>query len=144
MTARCVPPAERAAIEELNARFAWALDLGEFDNLRQVFTSEARYVSGERIYAGVDAIVSRFTARTGPRTTRHGWSSLTLQATGDKIYGLSSWYTFAANQDAPISGTGVYLVADFVDIYVSIADVGWRIAERTIHPVFKDERLAPT
>ncbi len=143
MSAAGVGPADRAAIEELNARFAWALDLQEFEKLRRVFTPDARYTSGTAVREGVGAIVAGFTTRTGIRTTRLGWSSLTLEAAGDEVHGRSSWYAFAANQAAPVAGTGTYMVADFIDVYVSIPDVGWRIAARTIRPVFRDAELAP-
>lgn len=134
--------ADRSALHELNARFAWALDDKEFDVLREILMPKARYVSVGREFHDSEAIVASFEARTGTRTTRHGMGNLLLGADGPgRATGRSSWFTFASNAADP-SDPEVYMVADFRDVYV-LTNAGWRIAERIITPVFRRVELAP-
>ena len=58
------------------------------------------------------------------------------------VLGRSSWHTFAANTD-PARGVPLFMVADFHDIYARDAHGSWRITERVIAPVFRDDTLAP-
>lgn len=138
-----MPLGARLAIEELNTRFAWALDLQRFDELRELFTPDATYVSGSRTRVGVDELVEGFVRRTGERTTRHGYTALLLTAEEPgEVTGQSCWHTYAANAARPVTGTGVYLVADFHDTYIE-REGRWWISRRVIEPVFYDPRLAP-
>lgn len=137
----------RAAIQDLNARFAWLLDLHQYDELRDVLASNVHYVSIGREFHDVEAVIGSFRARTGTRTTRHGLGNLLLTATSeDVVTGHGSWHTFASNEQ-PESGQapriGLYMVADFHDTYARGSDGAWRISERLIVPVFRDARLAP-
>lgn len=139
-------PADRAEIQDLNARFAWALDTQDFDALVQVFTPDTHYRALEREFDDRDALIASFRARTGPRTTRHGLGNLLLTTDGpDVALGLGSWHTFAAHANHTESeppSVQLYMVADFRDRYVRTRD-GWRIAERSISPVFREAGLAP-
>jgi len=136
-------PEVHAAIGDLNARFAWALDLHDFEALRHLFTVDAHYVSGGREFTGVDDLIASFSFRTGTRTTRHGLGNLLLEEAGDgTVTGRSSWHTFASNESVP-SGVPLFMVADFVDRYARTANGAWRIAERIITPVFREAALAP-
>ncbi|NDK31940.1 nuclear transport factor 2 family protein [Nesterenkonia haasae] len=135
-------PADRSALQELNARFAWALDDHEFDALREILMPEAHYVSVGREFQDLETIIASFKARTESRTTRHGMGNLLLSADGPgRATGRSSWFTFASNAAAP-TDPEVYMVADFRDVYV-LTPAGWRIAERIITPVFRRADLAP-
>ena len=134
--------ADRSALQDLNARFAWALDDHEFDALRAVLAPDVHYVSVSREFHDLEAVLASFKARTGARTTRHGLGNLLLSADGPgRAKGRSSWFTFASNEDPP-SGVEVYMVADFRDTYVLTED-GWRIAERAIIPIFRRPDLGP-
>ena len=140
------PPAARAEIEDLNARFAWALDLHDFDALTDVFIADAHYASLGREFHGRDELIASFRSRGGARTTRHGLGNLLLAGRPDgTVTGLGSWHTFAAHvetspdEPAPV---GLYMVADFHDRYVETA-AGWRIAERIIVPVLREAGLGP-
>ncbi len=144
---RIVAPATRAEIEDLNARFAWAIDLHEWETLHELFAPDAHYVSVGREFHSRAEIVASFSARGSGRHTRHGLGVLLLSEREDgTITGRSSWHTFASN-DAPAGGAepevGLYMVADFHDTYARSADGGWRIAERLIIPVFRTPELAP-
>ncbi|MDX2376358.1 nuclear transport factor 2 family protein [Microbacterium sp. LRZ72] len=133
----------RAAIADLNARFAWALDLHDYDALRDILTEDVHYVSVGRELHGVDEVVASFHARTGVRTTRHGLGNLLLAAeSAGVVHGRSSWHTFASNADPPV-GVDLYMVADFDDVYRRIDGRGWRISARRIRPVFRVSGLAP-
>jgi 3-phenylpropionate/cinnamic acid dioxygenase small subunit len=141
-----VPLVARAEIEDLNARFAWALDLHDFDALAEVFVEDAHYASLGREFHGRDELIASFRARAGARTTRHGLGTLLLAGQPDgAVTGLGSWHTFAAHAEtspeepAPV---GLYMVADFHDRYVETA-AGWRIAERIIVPVLREAGLGP-
>lgn len=135
-------PEVRAEIGDLNARFAWALDVHDFEALRGLFTAELHYVSVGREFFGIDELIASFAARTGTRTTRHGLGNLLLEDAGDgTATGRSSWHTFASNQAEP-TGVPLFMVADFADRYAP-TDAGWRITERIITPVFRDAALAP-
>ncbi|MGO4494117.1 nuclear transport factor 2 family protein, partial [Arthrobacter sp. 2YAF22_2] len=111
-------PEDRAAIGDLNARFAWALDLKEYDSLRDLFTPDCHYASTGGEFFGVDQLIEAFRARTGTRTTRHGQGNLLLDGvTASTVNGRGSWHTFASNAEPP-QGVDVYMVADFRDRYV--------------------------
>ncbi|HWI31801.1 MAG TPA: nuclear transport factor 2 family protein [Microbacterium sp.] len=136
-------PENRYAIADLNARFAWALDLHDFEALRDVFTADVHYVSVAHEFHDVERLIASFHARTGTRTTRHGLGNLLLAEAGDStVTGRGSWHTFASNAEPP-QGVEIYMVADFHDTYVRDAQGGWRIAERVITPVFREASLAP-
>lgn len=136
-------PDVRAQIADLHSRFAWAIDLHDYDALRDVFTPDVHYVSVGREFHDVEDLVASFRARTGTRTTRHGLGNLLLEeGEGGDLLGRSSWHTFASNDDPPL-GVELYMVADFHDVYRCLPDGAWRIAERSIRPVFRVPGLAP-
>ncbi|MFD1718387.1 nuclear transport factor 2 family protein [Georgenia deserti] len=153
-----LPAHVRAAITDLNARFAWALDSHDFAALRELLTPDVHYVSVGREFHDADSVIASFEARTGARTTRHGLGNLLLEERPDgAVRGRSSWHTFAAHTalgtdgtDSPGSTPGavpvpeVFMVADFTDSYVRDDAGDWRIAERIITPVFRNPHLAPT
>lgn len=88
----------RAAILDLNARVAWALDLQDWDQLRDALAAEVHYVSVGRDVRGAEEVVASFRARGEERTTRHGLGNLLVrEAPGETVLGHSSWYTFASS-----------------------------------------------
>ncbi len=134
----------REPIEELLASWAWFLDHGQIDELTQLFTPDARFLSGGRELHGRDAIEERYRQRTGTRSTRHVYSCLRLTPRGpDAASSVSVWTCYATNAEAPVDDVGVYLIADFYDEFVIDADGRWRISSREIVPVFRDPSRAP-
>ncbi|WP_033291019.1 nuclear transport factor 2 family protein [Amycolatopsis jejuensis] len=132
----------RMAIADLNARFAWALDLHDWDALREVFTVDVHYESNGREFDDRESAIASFRARPEARVTRHGLGNLLLLHGSDgAVLGHGSWHTFASN-DPAVKGVPLFMVADFHDTYTHHAD-GWRIAERFIVPVFREDTLAP-
>jgi hypothetical protein len=142
--------ADRAAIEELNACFAQALDRSAPDALADLFTEDACYRSGARELQGRQAIVGFFEDRlaSGPRTTRHLCSGLRLFFSDDAAMpfsaeGESVWISYAANAAPPIDEVVPFMIADFSDVYVLEPDGHWRIARRVIEPVFRNAAAGP-
>lgn len=139
-----VDPATRVELADLNARFAWALDLHDFDALRDLLAPDVHYAGGNGEFHDADAVIASFRARPGTRTTRHGLGNLLLRdGPHATVLGRSSWHTFAANTDPAPGGVPLFMVADFHDIYARDAHGSWRITERVIAPVFRDDALAP-
>lgn len=133
----------RAALTDLNASFAWALDRQAWDLLGETLDAAVDYVSSGRALRGRDAVVASFRRRPPGRTTRHGLGNLLLTpADGGRVRGLGSWHTFARNGN-PEPGVPLFMVADFDDVYTRGDDGRWRIAARHITPVFRDDDLAP-
>ena len=131
------------AIAELNARFARVLDTHAFDELREVLAPDVHYVSIGREFHDVEAVVASFRARTGTRVTRHTLGNAVVDAVDERTAtGWSTWTTFAADASG-VTAPRVYMVADFADRYIRGDDGVWRIAERIITPVFRDDALAP-
>jgi len=134
--------ADRIAIEEMNARFAFALDHHDYDALRDLLAPDVHYVSVGREHDGVEAVIASFKARVAKRTTRHNLGNAVLTPVdGDTVTGWSTWTTWASNEPG-VTPPRIFMVADFHDRYVRTAG-GWRIAERIIAPVFRDDALAP-
>ena len=139
--------AQRIAIEELNAAFAHCLDHAAYDELGELFSTDAHYASGLRTMGGRDSIVQSFVTRAqmgGPRTTRHMYSGLRLRFDGASLArGQSVWISYACNAAVPVDEVTPFVVADFEDIYVLEEDGQWRIQERVIRPVFRNPKAAP-
>jgi 3-phenylpropionate/cinnamic acid dioxygenase small subunit len=133
----------RAEIGDLNARFAWALDSHDWSVLREVLSRDVHYVSVGREFHDAESVIESFRARDEGRTTRHGLGNLLLHTdTPDTVVGRGTWHTFASN-DRTTRGVPLYMVADFHDTYRRDEHGTWRIAERVIVPVFRDDLLAP-
>lgn len=141
----------RCAIDEVQAEFAWAVDRQRFDDLAALFTPDAVFSTGGRRFVGREAIRDRYAGRSaepgaaGARVTRHLYSGLRLTSrAAESVHTTSLWVCFAANAvPAPPGTPPLYMVADFEDTFRRCDDGRWRIAERTIHPVFRDPTIAP-
>jgi len=150
------PALLRVEIDAVLADWAWHLDHGDYDALAALFTPDALLVTGGAELRGRAAIKSRYTERTGARTTRHLYSGLRVgpadgepeRGTGaagrpDRVRARSTWVNYAVNAPAPADDAGVYLVADFDDLLTWCDDDRWRISRRRIIPVLRDPARAP-
>jgi hypothetical protein len=146
----------RAEIDAVLADWAWHLDHGEYDELVELFTEDALFISGAAELRGRAAIKNRYTERTVVRATRHLYSGLRLSPVDGawspgggadvhpaRVRARSTWVNYAVNAPAPVDDVGVFLVADFDDVFTRGADSRWRISERRIIPVFRDPARAP-
>ena len=150
------------------ADWAYHLDHGQIDELVELFTEDALFVSGDLEFRGRVKIKNRYVERTVVRSTRHTYSGLRVSAVegdpgtapatatataavgdGDgtprpvRVRAWSTWVNYAANAAPPVEDVGVYVVADFDDVLTWCADERWRISERRIIPVFRDIARAP-
>jgi hypothetical protein len=149
----------RAEIDAVLADWAYYLDHGELDELVELFTEDALFVSGDLEFRGRVKIKNRYLERTVVRSTRHTYSGLRVSVLeGDPgavrvaeggaarpvlVRAWSTWVNYAANAAPPVEDVGVYVVADFDDVLTWCADERWRISERRIIPVFRDIARAP-
>jgi hypothetical protein len=149
----------RAEIDAVLADWAYHLDHGDYDQLAELFTDDALFVTGPLELRGRVKIKNRYIERTVVRSTRHTYSGLRVSAIGggsetvpaaaarpDRpvlVRARSTWVNYAANAATPVDDVGVYLVADFDDVLTWCADERWRISERRIIPVFRDPSRAP-
>jgi ketosteroid isomerase-like protein len=152
----------RAEIDAVLADWAYHLDHGQFDELAELFTDDALFVTGPVELRGRVKIKNRYLERTVVRSTRHTYSGLRVSVIGGGpeaaaavaaaaaesarpvlVHATSTWVNYAANAATPADDVGVYLVADFDDVLTWCADERWRISERRIIPVFRDPSRAP-
>jgi ketosteroid isomerase-like protein len=152
----------RCEIDAVLADWAHRIDHRQFDQLAELFTPDALFVTGGVELRGRVQIKNRYLERTVVRTTRHTYSSLVVSAIGgdfgaavgttgagpagvrpSRVRATSTWVNYAANAAAPVDDVGVFLVADFDDVLTWCADERWRISERRIVPVFRDPSRAP-
>jgi ketosteroid isomerase-like protein len=134
----------RAEIDAVLADWAWLIDHREFDEVVELFTEDALFVTGPVELRGRQQIRQRYAARIGVRSTRHMYSGLRLtDVSVGSVRARSTWACYAANQLAPVDEAVLYLVADFDDALTRCADGRWRISERHIIPVFRDPSRAP-
>jgi len=134
-----------AAIERLNADYAYCLDRDDLDGFLALFIETALYTNGPRRSEGRDAIAEFFRSRTagGARTSRHVFSGLRIDFDNEaRARGTSVWVSFAANGAPPIHMATPFLVADMDDVY-EFEDGRWKFAERHITPVFIDPDVPP-
>ncbi|NUL45337.1 nuclear transport factor 2 family protein [Cellulosimicrobium funkei] len=132
----------RAAITDLDSRWAWAIDHRDYEALREILAPGVRYVGHSGELHGIDEVIASYQSRTGHRTTRHGLSNQVLWREGTStVRGESTWHNFASNESPP-GPPQVYLIADFLDTYVRL-DGSWRLEKRVIRGVFRDPGLAP-
>jgi uncharacterized protein (TIGR02246 family) len=98
---------DRLMIEDLMARYEWALDTGDADAYGALFTSDGVLVSGPRETKGRDAIAkevrdlsARFRAAekanadgtpTRPRKVIHSYSNVILDIKGNEATAKSNW-----------------------------------------------------
>jgi hypothetical protein len=114
---------DRAEIEDLMARYLFAMDWGDLDAYREMFTED-----GELDYAGgtakgrddVLATVKRFKERIGqhyldadgnPAVLRHIIAQTVIRVEGDRAWSTAFWYEMANNgpNGTPLVGTfGTY------------------------------------
>ena len=136
----------RCAIDAVQAEVAHALDHHRVDDLLGLFTADAVYVTGGQRWAGAAELRERFEARArdARRVTRHVYSALRLTDVSETtVRTVSVWSCYAANSAPPPDGVRLYMVADFDDVFTRCPDGRWRIAARTITPVFREPALAP-
>ena len=134
---RMLPPADRAEIDDLLARYCFALDLRDWDGLRHVFAPDAVITySGPRTSAGIDDIVGFFCATaSAAAATQHLLHTSRVWATGPgTAAGLThvTAHHLARGAARPTDEASTYTVTGtYADEFARTA-AGWRIAGRVL------------
>lgn len=131
--------ADRLELQDLNARYAHALDHNDLEEFLSVFAADAVYVLGPRVSSGHPELTQFFTGRqaAGRRVTRHFCSSFTATfQDADHATATSVWMSFVGNGDPPFAHAAPFMIADMNDRFVRV-DAHWLVAERRIVPVFR-------
>jgi uncharacterized protein (TIGR02246 family) len=132
---------DRLAITDVVHRFFWLVDHGRAAEAGALFTADAKLIMGPGSPSPGTvegpAIAAMFTARQTQThvTTRHVISNISLAAHADGTVASSCILTFYRSDDET-RDTRVTIVADIDETYVRV-DGGWRIASRTVTPIFK-------
>jgi len=114
---------DRAAIEDLMARYLFALDWNDFETFGQTFTDDAEFEYARGTARGRDAIVETirgFKERIGslytddqgnPAVLRHVVAQTVIRVEGDQAWTTALWWEMANNGpgNTPLVGTfGIY------------------------------------
>ncbi len=130
-------PPDRAEIDDLLARYCFAIDSRDWDGLREVFAARAVITySGPRVSTGIDEIVAFFrTAASAAAATQHLLHTSRVWATGpDAAAGLSHVTAHHVGHVAamPASAAATYTVTGSYDDLFARTPEGWRITRRTL------------
>jgi len=123
--------ADEAAIVRLTHDYCWALDTGDYEALRQVFTPDCTARLGGN-QSNVDEVIARVSAALGPLDdSQHMVSTHQIRRWDDGTV-TGRCYLHAQHILAGVAGGDQYIVAGrYEDRYVR-TDEGWRIAEREL------------
>lgn len=138
MQENTLSPQDRWGIHDVLTRYCFALDNGDWDLLGEVFTDEASCDYGEHGKPrGLADIVDLVRTALEPfDATQHfiGTSIVTATATGAR----GSTYLIAQHTRRGSSGDLNYTIAGTYTDHLVRTPSGWRIAHRTLEPVWTD------
>jgi uncharacterized protein (TIGR02246 family) len=134
---RLLAPADRAEIDDLLARYCFAIDLRDWEGLREVFAPDAVITySGPRVSTGISEIVAFFRATASAvATTQHLLHTSRVWATGpDTAEGLSHVTAHHVGDGValPAPEAATYTVTGTYDDRFTRTPEGWRITRRTL------------
>lgn len=137
----CLSDADEAAIIRLTHDYCWALDTGDHEALRQVFTADCNTRLGGEQH-GVDEVIARVSAALGPLDdSQHMVSTHQIRRQPDGTV-TGRCYLQAQHIRHATPGGDQYIVAGrYVDRYEDTVD-GWRIAERELVVMWTSGNLA--
>ncbi|WP_433359815.1 nuclear transport factor 2 family protein [Streptosporangium sp. CA-115845] len=130
-------PRERAEIDDLLARYGFALDLRDWAGLRSVFASDAVIdYAGTRRHTGTEAIVEFFRASAGSvAATQHlmhtSWVWSTGAHTAEGLTHVTAHH-IAAGVATPAAAESTYTVTGTYTDRFQRTDDGWRIGYRRL------------
>lgn len=99
---------DRALIEDLQARYMFALDFGDVDKYLATFTPDGVLDIGDGEIRGHDAIrkiigampkpaPAKDAPKLYPATGRHNITNIVIKVEGDKAYGRAYWFHYGNN-----------------------------------------------
>jgi 3-phenylpropionate/cinnamic acid dioxygenase small subunit len=130
-------PSDRAEVGDLLARYCFALDRRDWEDLTNVFTADAviKY-SGPQVSTGIDQIVEFFrTTASAVAVTQHLLHTSQVWATGPDGAEGSTHVTahhVGYNVPLPAPETATYTVTGTYEDVFARTPAGWRIARRTL------------
>jgi uncharacterized protein (TIGR02246 family) len=130
-------PPDRAEIDDLLARYCFAIDLRDWEGLRGVFAPDAVITySGPRVSTGIEEIVAFFRATaSAAAATQHLLHTSRVWATGpDTARGLTHVTAHHVSHGAamPAPAAATYTVTGSYDDMFARTTEGWRIVRRTL------------
>ena len=131
-------PLDRAAIDDLLARYAFAIDMREWDDLRSVFAADAEidYSGGTQRHAGVENIVEFFrSTATRVAATQHLLHTSRVWSTGpDTGAGLThvTAHHVATDSPRPAPPSATFTVTGTYTDRFARTPAGWRIMARRL------------
>lgn len=125
------PTTDEHAVAKLAARYCWALDTGEYEALREVFTEDAFALLGGTECFGVDAIIERVSTALGHLdASQHLVGSHVVDVDSDTA--THRCYLQAQHVLRGTEGGDLWMVAgQYEDRAVRTSD-GWRIEHRVL------------
>jgi hypothetical protein len=113
---------DRALIEDLQARYMFALDFGDIDKYLATFTPDGVLDIGDGAIRGYDAIrkiigampkakASNDAPKLRPATGRHNITNIVIKVNGNKALGRAYWFHYSNNnpqRTAVFDGYGHY------------------------------------
>jgi 3-phenylpropionate/cinnamic acid dioxygenase small subunit len=132
-----LPPLDRAEIDDLLARYCFALDRRDWEDLSNVFAADAVITySGPRVSAGLAQITEFFrTTASAVAVTQHLLHTSRIWATGpDAAEGLTHVTAHHVGYDVPLPApeTATYTITGTYQDMFGRTPAGWRISSRML------------
>jgi hypothetical protein len=129
---------DRLAVADLAARYAVAVDLRDFDRLREVFIAECRLDTGRAVREGIDSVLEAMEGLHRYEATNHVVGQQLLERHDADIRGLTYCTAHHLGTDGDIR-TDTVMHIRYHDRFVR-TDEGWRIATRRLEIVWTDRQ----
>lgn len=130
--------ADKAAIMDLNAYFAWLIDHRDGHGVPELFTPAGRYGYEGFWCEGTEQIEDFYERRRRPgtRRSRHVFTNVWVKFEGaDKAVSESILSLYATDGDSEASAHPISIL-DYTDTLIKQPDGSWRFSERRVTPVF--------
>lgn len=135
---------DRALIEDLQARYMFALDFGDIDKYVATFTEDGILDIGEGEWQGRDTIRQVLTSmpkpeeppaapdapKLHPATGRHSITNIVIKIEGDTAYGRAYW--FHMSNDNPLRSATLDSYGHYEDKIVKV-NGKWLFSKRKIY-----------
>jgi len=144
---------DRALIEDLQARYMFALDFGDVDKYVETFTPDGILDIGEGEIRGREAIrkiiagmrrpkeaTEKESANLRPATGRHNITNIVIKVEGNKAKGVAYWFHYGNNNPQRAAALDSY--GHYVDEMVKI-NGRWYFSKRRIYNEQVDKWAAP-
>jgi hypothetical protein len=130
--------ADKAAIYELNAYFAWLIDHNDGHGVPELFTPDGRYGYEGYWCEGMEQIEDFYERRRKPgtRRSRHIFTNVWIGFEGENRAVCHSVLSLFATDGDPETSASPISILDYDDTLIRQEDGSWRYSERRVTPVF--------